>query len=162
MTAEATRAVSNEAILIAKLVATTKANAMHIQESVHRILGRQEALADLFYLVFLDDYPEVRQYFEGVDLQYQAVLLTMALLVIERHYTAAYPATKAYLKYLGTKHQTRGVPEELFPHFRDALLVTLEQFHGSDWDAGLARQWKEAIDGATETMLEGYRQHFSV
>jgi hypothetical protein len=49
---------------------------------------------------------------------------------------------------------------ELFPRFRDALLVTLEQFHGSDWDAGLARQWKEAIEKATATMREGYRQHF--
>jgi hemoglobin-like flavoprotein len=135
---------------------------MDIRDSVHRILGNQESLADLFYLVFLDHYPEVRRHFEGVDLKHQAVLLTMALLVIERHHTASYPATETYLKYLGTKHRMRGVPAELFPPFRDALLTTLEQFHGSNWDAGLAGQWKEAIDGATETMLEGYKQHFSV
>jgi hemoglobin-like flavoprotein len=135
---------------------------MNISESVHRILGDQESLADLFYSVFLDHYPEVRRHFQGVDLKYQAVLLSMALLVMERHCTASYSATETYLKYLGTKHCTRGVPAELFPYFRDALLATLEQFHGSDWDAGLARQWREAIARATETMLEGYKQHFTV
>jgi hemoglobin-like flavoprotein len=135
---------------------------MNIRESVHRILRSQESLADLFYRLFLDHYPEVRQHFQGVDLKYQAVLLTMALLVMERHHSASYPATETYLKYLGTKHRTRGVPAELFPCFRDALLATLERFHGSDWDGGLAGQWKKAIERATETMLEGYKQHFTV
>jgi hemoglobin-like flavoprotein len=132
------------------------------QRSLHRILGNQTSLAELFYCGFLDQYPEVRQHFQGVDLKYQAALLTMALLVIERHHTASYPATETYLRYLGTKHHTRGVPAELFPHFRDALLATLEQFHGSDWDVGLAGQWQKAIAGATKTMLEGYEQHFTV
>jgi hemoglobin-like flavoprotein len=95
-------------------------------------------------------------------MSYQAALLTMALLVIERHHTASYPATETYLRYLGTKHQTRGVPKQLFPHFRDALLATLERFHGDYWDAGLAGQWKQAIDGATKTMLKGYNEHFTV
>jgi hemoglobin-like flavoprotein len=135
---------------------------MDIKESVHQILGNQELLADLFYCLFLDRYPEVRRHFQGVDLKYQAALLTMAFLVIERHHTAAYPATETYLRYLGTKHQTRGVPAELFPHFRDALLATLERFHGSHWDAGLAGQWKQAIERATATMLKGYEQHFTV
>jgi hemoglobin-like flavoprotein len=135
---------------------------MDIKESVHEILGNQELLADLFYCLFLDRYPEVRRHFQGVDLKYQAALLTMAFLVIERHHSAAYPATETYLRYLGTKHQTRGVPVELFPHFRDALLATLERFHGSHWDAALAGQWKQAIDGATDTMLKGYKQHFTV
>ena len=135
---------------------------MDINESVHRILEHRESLADLFYLVFLDRYPDVRQHFQGVNLEHQAVLLTMALLVIERHYTASYPATEMYLKYLGTKHCQRGIPPDLYPHFRDAMLATLERFHSKDWTESLAKQWTEAIEGAIEKMLEGYKQHYTV
>lgn len=135
---------------------------MDIKESLHRILGDREVLADLFYIVFLDRYPEVRRHFQGVNLKHQAVLLTMALMVIERHHTDAYPATETYLKYLGTKHHDRAIPPDLYRGFRDALLATLERFHSNDWDAPLAGQWRAAIDGAIATMLKGYRQHFTV
>jgi hemoglobin-like flavoprotein len=67
-----------------------------------------------------------------------------------------------YLKYLGTKHHSRGVEPDLYPKFRDALLATLEEFHGRDWDLLLARQWGEAIDRAAATMLEGYKERFHV
>jgi hemoglobin-like flavoprotein len=135
---------------------------MDIQESVHRILARRECLADLFYLVFLDRYPEVRHHFEGVNLKYQAVLLTTALLVIQCHAMGSYPATTAYLRYLGSKHRARNIPPELYPPFRDALRTTLARFHSKDWDAGLAGQWRAALDKAVATMLEGYQQHFTV
>jgi hemoglobin-like flavoprotein len=67
-----------------------------------------------------------------------------------------------YLRYLGTKHHDRGIPAELFPKFRDALLAALERFHSNDWNAHLARQWHDAIDHATATMLSGYRHHYTV
>jgi hemoglobin-like flavoprotein len=135
---------------------------MDINESTNRILERGESLADLFYQVFFERYPDARKHFQSVNLKHQAVLLTMALLVIGRHFMGSYPATEMYLKYLGTKHRTRGIPPELYPQFRDALLVTLERFHGNDWSEGLTNQWTEAIDGAIEKMLDGYKQHYSV
>jgi hemoglobin-like flavoprotein len=136
--------------------------AMNIQESVERVLQRKENLADLFYEVFLRDYPEVRQHFDGVNFRHQSVLLTMALMVMERHHRGQYPAIESYLKYLGSKHHDRGIPAESFPLFAAALLATLEQFHGADWNAELAGQWRAAIDRASATMLEGYRTRFSV
>jgi len=135
---------------------------MNLNESIHRILEHRESLADLFYLVFLDRYPDVRQHFQGVNLKNQAVLLTMVLMVIERNHRASYPATEMYLKYLGTKHSRRGIRPDLYPHFRDAMLAALEQFHSQDWTESLANQWTEAIEKAAGTMLEGYEQHYSV
>jgi hemoglobin-like flavoprotein len=135
---------------------------MNIQESVERILQHKESLADLFYEVFLREYPEVRRHFDGVIFSHQSVLLTMALMVIERHQRGPYPATESYLKYLGTKHHDRGIPAEAYPLFAAALLATLEQFHGADWDAEVAGQWRAAINRAITTMLEGYRSHFNV
>jgi hemoglobin-like flavoprotein len=129
---------------------------MDIQQSVHLILGHQEKIADLFYLVFLNKYPEVQQYFENVDMERQSLLLTIQLMVIERHYLHEYPTTTSYLKALGKQHQRRGIPADAFPKFRDALLASLQRFHGADWDDGLARQWAEAIDRAARAMLQGY------
>jgi hemoglobin-like flavoprotein len=135
---------------------------MTIHDSVHRILEQQATFADLFYLVFLESYPEVRRHFEGVNMKRQAMLLTMALMVMERHYSGSYPATRMYLQYLGTRHHDWGIPEDQFPSFRDALVATLMRFHGSEWNPQLAEQWQVAIDRTIDTMLEGYREHFSV
>ena len=135
---------------------------MDIHESLHQILAHKENLADRFYQVFFERYPEVRPHFDGINIRHQAEVLRMALMIMECHYTHAYPATEGYLKYLGSKHHDRGVGLELYPKFRDALLVTLEQFHGTEWNEGLAGQWHEAYDRATRAMAEGYQHHFSV
>ena len=46
--------------------------------------------------------------------------------------------------------------------FQDALLATLERFHGSSWSAELAQQWRDAIEKASATMFEGYEHRFHV
>jgi hemoglobin-like flavoprotein len=135
---------------------------MDLRESLDRVLKQQEMLAEQFYILFLDRYPEVRRHFQGVHMRRQALMLTVALMAVERHASHTYPAAEMYLHYLGTKHHLRGIPPESYPKFRDAFLEMLARFHGDEWNADLAAQWGQAIDHATETMLEGYRQHFHV
>jgi hemoglobin-like flavoprotein len=135
---------------------------MTIDESLERILKRREVAADLFYVIFLEAFPEVQKYFAGVNLRRQAVLLTMALMVVKNHFTGDYPATGLYLQYLGTKHHDRGIPQDAYPKFRVALLQTLERLLGSDWDPELAAQWQQAIEKATEEMFKGYRKHVTI
>jgi len=129
---------------------------MNLSESLHRILQQDQTMADLFYLVFLDRYPEVRKHFRKVDLKRQAVLLTTILMVLERHQAHTYPVTTDFLRQLGTKHYLWGIAPDLFPKFRSALLLTLERFHANDWTPGLALQWSECLDRAIEVMLSGY------
>ena len=129
---------------------------MNLSESVHYVLTQEETLADLFYLVFLKNHPEVRRHFEKVDLKRQAVVLNMILLVLERHHAHAYPAITHFLRQLGAKHYLRKVKPNLYPKFRAALLLTLERFLGKHWTPGLALEWTECIDMAVQTMLEGY------
>ena len=130
---------------------------MEIHESIQKILGHQEIVADLFYQTFLGRHPEIRPYFEGVDMKRQAVLLTMTLMLIEHHFLHGYPATEKYLKLLGRQHhERRKIPAEAFVPFRVCMLDTLSQFHGAEWSDDLAAQWHQAIDRAAQTMLEGY------
>ena len=111
---------------------------MTIQDSLRRVLEQRDDLAALFYEVFFDRHPDAKSYFKDVNLKYQTVLLTMALMVVESHFTNGYLATEQFLKYLGHKHQIRSVPPELYPKWIESLLAALEKFHGADWDAEAA------------------------
>jgi hemoglobin-like flavoprotein len=129
---------------------------MDIQESLHRVLGQEQLVADLFYIVFLEQHPEVRRHFVNVNMQRQAVLLTMALQVVVQYYLHGFPTAKAYLKILGEEHSGRGIGPELYPKFCDALLATLSRFHSRDWHDKLAQQWRQALELAAAKMLEAY------
>jgi hemoglobin-like flavoprotein len=129
---------------------------MDIQESLHQLLAREELVADLFYVVFLDRYPEVRRHFVHVNMRSQAVLLTMALQVVVQYYLHGFPAAEAYLRILGEEHSRRQIAPELYPKFCDALLATLGRFHSRDWNDPLAQQWRQALEHAVAKMLEAY------
>jgi hemoglobin-like flavoprotein len=131
---------------------------MTIQESLRQVLEKRDDLAALFYEVFFDRQPDAKPYFKDVNLKYQTVLLTMALMVVERHYKSGYQATELYLKYLGHKHHLRDVPPELYPKWIESLLEALEKFHAADWDAEAAGEWRAALDRAAQVMLVGYRE----
>ena len=130
---------------------------MDIHQSIDEVLDSEDILGQLFYEIFLTRYPDLQQYFAGVNMQHQAVVLAMALLMIEQYDTYRYPAIAKYLRELGVRHQRRQIPPELFPRFRDALVEALAQHHGEAWNAPLDQQWRRAIDGATAVMLEGYQ-----
>lgn len=76
---------------------------MEIHESIQEIFRSDRRVADLFYGLFLARHPEARPYFEGIDLGRQAVLLTMALMLVEHHYVHQNRVTEDYLRTLGYK-----------------------------------------------------------
>jgi hemoglobin-like flavoprotein len=127
-----------------------------IAESIQQIQTREEVVTDLFYDIFLDRHPEVREFFIGVNLLHQAAILRMSLLLIELHYEQVTPAMREYLKVLGHRHAQRKIPVDHYPSFRDCLLETLRRFHGTDWTDNLEREWQVAIEAATAAMLQGY------
>ena len=129
---------------------------MDIQESVSRILESEAVFGDSFYDVFFTRFPQVQQYFSEVNMKKQAVLLTMAMLVVEQYHGSSYPAMAKYLNDLGARHREWGIPTETYPLWREALVETLEKFHGDDWDDALAYRWDVAIDRTTEQLLKGY------
>jgi nitric oxide dioxygenase len=131
---------------------------MNIQESLQRVLDNRDEVAQQFYELFFERCPEAKPYFADVNMKHQAVLLTMALMVVERNHTHGYAATALYLKYLGHKHHLRQVPAEMYPRWVEALLSTLARFHGQAWDEEAAVQWRMALERAVELMLAGYRE----
>ena len=131
---------------------------MNLAESVNAIVARPELVTDLFYIKYLDRYPDLQQYFVGVEMEHQAVLLKMALTVVQQYHEHGYPAAEQYLLVLGHKHALRQVPKSLYADWRDCLLDTLEQFLGDQWDDALEEDWTAAIDSATTVMHRGYEE----
>jgi hemoglobin-like flavoprotein len=135
---------------------------MNIHESLHQVLASKNIFGESFYETFFHRCPEARGFFEGVNLDRQAVQLTMALMVIDKQYSHPYAAAAEYLRYLGTKHHDRSIPKHLYPQWCEAMLETLAKFHESDWDETLENQWREAIEKVIKIMFQGYEQHFTV
>ncbi len=135
---------------------------MNIHDSLHQVLASKTAFGEDFYKTFFRTCPAAKVFFKDVNLERQAVLLTMSLLVIEKQFGHPFAATGEYLKYLGTKHHDRQIPKHLFAPWCDAMLETLADFHGPDWDDELRRQWQEAIELVTDLMFQGYEEHYTV
>ena len=133
---------------------------MAIEESVQRLLTEKSTVVRLFYDRFVAEEPKVREYFADTDLEQQAVVLTMALVMVENYFSHAYPATRHYLKVLGHRHHLRQVPADLYPKFCECLLRTLAEFHGDDWSTELSTEWRDALDIASKAMLAGYKKPF--
>jgi len=129
-----------------------------LSKSISDILDSDLRFGRAFYETFFKRHPQVEKYFHGVDMQRQAAILTMTLLVIENYRGAQRPAMATYLRDLGAKHKEWAIPVESYECFRDALLETLEVFHGEDWHDHLALQWDTAIDHTIRAMAKGYEE----
>ncbi|MGD9856078.1 MAG: globin domain-containing protein [Planctomycetaceae bacterium] len=130
---------------------------MHISESVQALLASKQRVIERFYERFLTEYPELRRHFENRDMRIQASMLTVALASVEAYYSQRFFATGHYLKVLGHRHYHEGVRPEDYSKFSKTLLETLQGFLGDDWSPELEHEWRQALDLAIETMLEGYK-----
>lgn len=135
---------------------------MDIHQSLKAILESEPVFGERFYATFFTRCPKAKEHFSGIDMRRQALLLTMALTLIEQHATHGYPAVVQYLRHLGNRHKERDVPRDMYAEWRDCMLVALSEFHGDDWNATLSRQWSDAIDGVSEAMLGGYTEHTGI
>lgn len=135
---------------------------MDIGASLKKVLDSRDLFGTIFYEEFFSRYPEVKKYFDGVDMNRQALVLTMALTVIEHHHNGSYGAVEHYLQHLGTAHHRRGIPLDLYPKWIDTMLHTLERFLGQDWDPELAASWREAFEETYEAMQQGYEHRTGI
>jgi hemoglobin-like flavoprotein len=135
---------------------------MDIHESLDRILESEASFGSIFYEVFFERHPEAAVHFDGIDMHRQALLLTMALTVIERYYSRAFPAVEQYLQLLGSRHSDRSIPRDLYPKWSQSMLIALERFHDGDWNDHVAQQWRDALEQAAQLMFRGYERRMGI
>ena len=135
---------------------------MGIDDSLNLILQSKKMVTYMFYRKLFDRHRQIQAHFDNVNVERQAVMLTTALQVVVTNYLMSYPATTAYLRYLGSSHSQAGIPRDQFEPFGRTLIETFEEFHGDQWDDNLAEQWRDALNDATALMFSGYDHHITV
>jgi hemoglobin-like flavoprotein len=136
---------------------------MDIRVSLQLILSSSNPrFSERFYQNFFSHYPKVEEWFAGVDLRRQGVMLAIALQVLVEHHLHHHVVTKQYLRLLGNRHHRLGIPVSDYQEFESALLATLGQFHAEQWNEELARQWRSACTEAMQLMGEGHTDDFQV
>ena len=135
---------------------------MTISESVQALLSSKGRVIERFYEQFPTEHPELKRHFENRNLTVQASMLTVALASVEAYYSHRFFATEHYLKVLGNRHYHEGVRPEDYPKFSSTLLEILEGFLGDDWSPELKDEWQQALDLAIATMLEGYKETYTL
>ena len=128
-----------------------------LEESLHKILEcPKQQLGAAFYERLFQRCPHARPFFKDVNLEVQANTLVNMLHILVSHASHRYPATTAYLKFLGNKHQQRQIPLDMYTHFSDTLLDVLAEFHGDQWTGELRSKWSDALTITIAAMLPGY------
>lgn len=130
---------------------------MDIRDSLADLLRSQQGLNQTFYPRFFELCPEAKQFFTQVDMKRQAILLGSALISIVDGHEHNLQTTVEYLNYLGKDHEKWGIPKEWYTPFQEALLLTLKEHHGQQWDDTLATQWQEALQKTIALILQGYQ-----
>lgn len=129
---------------------------MTIEESVQRILAQKTNAIRRFYDRFLAACPDAHRDFLGIDLETQALMLTMALVSVADYHLHGHAATENYLRVLGHRHDQAGIDPQNYSTFRRCLVETLAEVLGDDWSPALEGEWAAALEKSIGTMLEGY------
>ena len=129
---------------------------MDIAESLEKVYSSTSLLGTNFYERFFAECPEAKKFFQDVDMDRQAVVVTMALTLVEQYHVSPFPPTAAYFRYLGTDHRDRGIPREMYEPWTLSMLKTLAELHGDDWSNELEQQWERGLQAAIKQMFIGY------
>jgi len=129
---------------------------MDIEKSLELILQSGDKFGSSFYDVFFERCPKAAEYFKDTDMHRQSLVLTMALQLLAQYYTNGFNSIEQYLQAMGTRHDDKDIPKEMYTDWRESMLTTLGNFHGDRWSDELAQQWHEAIERASEAMFRGY------
>lgn len=128
-----------------------------VQDSFKKVVPIAEKAAELFYGRLFEIAPQVKPMFKTTDIKEQGkkLMQTIGLAVNGLSNLESIVPT---VQQLGVKHIQYGVKEEHFPIVADALLWTLEQGLGDDWNEEVKAAWVEAYTILATTMIDAMKE----
>lgn len=107
---------------------------------------------ELFYRQLFENKPALRELFIG-DISNQSEKLTnmLGMIVSQIHNM---PELLPMLADLARRHLVYGVEAEHYKDVGDALIITIRDILGSDFNADIEAAWKKAYDGIALTMVQ--------
>lgn len=123
-----------------------------LQESFGKVLPIKDTAAELFYNRLFELAPGVRSMFPE-DMSDQGNKLMMSLHKIVSSLKSEKELVD-YLVRLGQAHNGYGAEAAHYPVVGEALLWTLEQGLGDDWNSELKGLWADAFGVVSNAMIE--------
>jgi hemoglobin-like flavoprotein len=129
----------------------TGAAVQRVQEHFETI--RLRGLGAQFYATLFSRHPSVRQLFPAdVTTLSQHFIATLELAISHLGHVTA---VDQQLRELGARHLHYGAQPQHYELVRDVLVATIGNSAGDDWNAELARDWRQAINMIIVPMLRG-------
>ena len=125
-----------------------------LENSFDLIKPKADEFASSFYDNLFSAYPEAQPLFATTDMTAQKKKLVESLVLVIQNLRQPDTLTAA-LKGLGARHVKYGALPEHYPLVGNALLMTFEQYLGSDWTPATKRAWVDAYGAISTLMLEG-------
>lgn len=127
-----------------------------VRDSFDSLRGMTGPVALLFYGKLFELDPSARRLFH-IDLELQGRKV-MDMLSSVAESLDDFESIGAKLAELGSKHATYGVRPEQYETLSTALLWTLSQALGADFDGRTSEAWKIALAAVNEAMKAGARE----
>lgn len=123
-----------------------------VQNSFRKVLPNAAAVGALFYDNLFATAPQLRPLFNGDLREQQSKLMAMLRYVVER--LDALPTILRDIQDLAQRHVRYGVQPEHYALVGAALLMTLEQGLGADFDAETRQAWEAAYGVLSGAMID--------
>lgn len=128
-----------------------------VQQSFNKVKPIADKAAELFYDRLFEIAPQVKPMFANSDIKEQGKKL-MHTLSLAVQGLKDLETLIPFVQQLGVKHAGYGVTADQFQPVAEALLWTLEQGLGEDWNDDLKQAWIEAYTLLSTVMIEAMEQ----
>jgi len=125
-----------------------------LRESFALVGERRPDFTRPFYDQLFRNHPETRALFTRNDLATQQKMLTEALVAVLDHLEDA-PWLTRTLQGMGGQHVDYGVTDEMYDWVGHALLTTISEIAGGDWNDEVQTAWAEAYGAISTLMKQG-------
>jgi hemoglobin-like flavoprotein len=125
-----------------------------LRSSFETVIEREPVITARFYEILFARFPQAQALFGRNSTVAQQQMLQQSLVAVI-HNLDDPDWLRSTLHALGAKHVDYGVTEPMFDWVGAALLATLEEILGDDWNADVARAWQDAYAAIAELMIAG-------
>ncbi len=125
-----------------------------LRTSFDLVVKREPQFTKRFYEVLFQKHPQAMPLFGRNAPEKQQEMLTETLVAVMDHLEDADWLAQT-LKGMGAKHVEYRVTDDMYPWVGDALVTTIAEVAGENWNDELARAWTDAYAAISGLMIAG-------
>ena len=123
--------------------------------SFEKVARKREDFIHSFYELLFERYPEMKHFFEHVDMAKQEEKLIKALsfaicnMESEKEF-------EPVVRDLGSLHKSKNITPDHYQQFNECLIETIKKYSSSSWNEKTETAWKQALKSISHFMQNGH------